>query len=344
MPTYQAIQPFLELSRHLTIVDVRAPIEFNQGHIPGAVNIPLFSDQERAQIGTLYKQQGRQTSVLQALKIVGPKLHCLAQSVIETSTDKKILVHCWRGGMRSRAFAWLIEQVDFEPVVLEGGYKAYRRHVLESFKQPVGLFVLSGLTGAGKTRQVKLLESLDEHVIDLEKLAHHRGSTFGGIGQDQQPSVEQFENNLNAEIRNKESARRIWVEDESRNIGSVRLPHHFYDRLRSSPAIFMEVDREIRKDLIRQEYGALPQETLIQAVENIRKRLGGQNVQLASQAIESGDLDTAIDVLLDYYDRIYLANKSKMTRDIFVDFTTSDPTSIETTRDLIHLADSVSAN
>ena len=347
MPRYSAIDDFLIDSESSPIIDVRAPIEFNQGHIPGAFNVPLFDDQERKEIGTLYKTDGRQASVVRGLEIVGPKMAALANSILDLCQEKRhIRIHCWRGGMRSRSFAWLMEQVDLEPTVLQGGYKAFRRHVLESFKRPLGLLVVSGLTGAGKTKQLKLLADCGQQVIDLERLANHRGSAFGGIGQGSQPSVEHFENELYHLIESLDPNRPIWVEDESRNVGAIKLPHHFFHQLRKAPAIFMDVDRGIRNRLIMEDYGELPVEHLQSAVKRISKRMGGQNVKQCLDLMAENRLPECVDMLLAYYDKNYLDNKSKMNRQHFVDFPTEDPVSISTTQKLISISESlqVSAN
>ncbi len=342
MPTYQSADEFLHSAKSYCVVDVRAPVEFEQGHIPGSVNIPLFDNQQRAEIGTLYRKQGRLSSVLKALELVGPKMRSLAASLVEVASDGTLCIHCWRGGMRSGAFAWLAEQVDLNPILLAGGYKAYRRHVLESFDKSRNLIVLSGLTGAGKTRQLPLLEQLGEQIIDLESLANHRGSAFGGIGLGQQPTVEQFENELHASLSRLDLTRRVWVEDESQNIGSVRIPRPFFEQIRSAPAVFMDVDQEVRTKMIAEEYGDLPEAALIASIERITKRLGGQNVKRAIGAIHSGNLPESIGVLLQYYDKLYLTNKAKLPRPTSVDLPVDDPISITTSKRLIQTADSIS--
>lgn len=345
MPTHLEIAEFLNPktgSRPPVIVDVRSPSEFEHAHIPGAHSIPLFDDQQRAEIGTLYKQQGKQPAILRGFEIIGPRMHEIARDVLKLAGDDgEVHVHCWRGGMRSRSVAWLLEQVDLQVTVLNGGYKAFRKHVLEWFKEPLPLFVLSGLTGSGKTEQLKRLAEQGEQVVDLEAIANHRGSAFGNIGLGEQPSTEQFENTLFTQLRSLDTSAPIWVEDESRNIGAAMLPHHFFAQLRTAPAIFMMAPRDFRRDHIAAEYGSLPQEELISAIERITKRMGGQNVKIAVEAVRNDNIGVAIEILLDYYDRTYLANKSKMTRDVFIDLETEDPVSVETSQRLIELASSV---
>ena len=341
MPTYQSVEKFVAAAE-VPIVDVRSPSEFKRAHIPGAVNIPLFTDDQRAEVGTLYKQQGRVASVNRALQLITPRMESLASSALSVANDRKLRLHCWRGGMRSRSTAWLFEKVDLQPIVLQGGYKSFRRHVLESFKRPLNLVVLSGLTGSGKTRQLQVLRQLGEQVVDLEELANHRGSAFGGIGLGKQPTAEHFENKLYQAIKSFDHSRVIWVEDESRNVGCIRLPHHFFAQLREAPAFFMKCERSTRVQLILDEYGQLPEAQLIAATERIRKRIGGQNMKLAVSAIRTGDIRTGIDLLLDYYDRLYLKNKARMSRPCFVDVDVQDPESIETGQQLVELCRNVS--
>ena len=352
MPTSLHSDEFLKLAQTLAVVDVRAPTEFAKGHIPHAINLPLFDDTQRETIGKTYGRIGQLEAILQGLEIVGPKMRRLAEQALELARPldhdeatgpPKILLHCSRGGMRSQSMAWLFEQVNLDPLVLDGGYKAYRRHVHDSFNHPVKFIVLSGLTGAGKTRQIANLKARGEQVLDLEGLAHHRGSAFGGIGQRLQPTVEQFENDIHQVLRHFDCDRRVWVEDESRKVGSVIIPQDLFDQIKAAPAIFMDVNRKIRTTLIIQEYGQLPVHELKLAIERIAKRLGGQNVIAANQAIDNGDLPTCVSILLEYYDKTYLIAKSKLTREVSLNVRTSDPDSQETTDLLLESADTLCA-
>ncbi len=339
MPNYVPIEHFLDFADDTPIIDVRAPIEFSKAHIPGAKNVPLFDDKQRARVGKCYRNDGRDKAILLGLNLIGPRMRELAESLISAAVDRKIKIHCWRGGMRSRSVAWLAELVDLDVSVLQGGYKSYRRQVLKSFKQPLKLFVVSGLTGAGKSIQIELLANAGEQVIDLEKLANHRGSTFGGLGLNNQPSVEQFENRLSALIAGFDMSRRIWVEDESRNVGAIKLPHHFFAQLRAAPAIFMDVAKATRNELIQNQYGSSSEDELIDATLRIRKRLGGQNAKRATEHIVDGKIEAAVDVLLEYYDRLYLSNKERLRRDFYADLAVANPESVETTEQLIEMAD-----
>ena len=173
MPTSVSINEFIKLSENHPIVDVRTPAEFAQGHIIGAINIPLFTNEERVIIGTLYKKEGKKPAVLKGLELVGPKLAEYVKEVIKINTTDTFLVHCWRGGMRSSSMAWFLETYGFKCITLKGGYKMYRRTVLDSFKEQKNIVVLGGKTGTGKTIILKELEKQGEQIIDLEENITH---------------------------------------------------------------------------------------------------------------------------------------------------------------------------
>ena len=325
MPTDIHAAEFLKLAEDQPIVDVRSPAEFDDGHFPKAVNIPLFDNDQRHEVGLLYAEQGHDQAVLKGLDLLGPKMRTLAEQAVEIASNnddpgnedaqKRLLVYCWRGGMRSGAMSWLFEQVGIEVKRLAGGYKEYRRFVHETFEQPYEkLIVLSGLTGAGKTKILKQLQEHGEQVVDLEGLANHRGSAFGGIGQPKQPTVEHFENMLAARLLELDHSRRIWLEDESRKIGRAIMPIPFFDQFRAAPAVFIEVDRNERLDNIMEDYAQLDREELKHATERITKRLGGQNVKTVVELIDAGKIRPAFDILLGYYDRSYNLAKSKQNR------------------------------
>ena len=316
MPTITNAAEFLELAKDTQIVDVRSPAEFADGHVLGAVNIPLFDDQQRHEVGLLYAEAGHDEAVLKGLEFFGPRMRELAEQAKKLAGENgKLLVHCWRGGMRSSAMAWLFEQASIEVHLLEGGYKAYRTFVHETFARPYRkLVVLSGLTGAGKTKILKQLEQFGEQVVDLEGLANHRGSAFGGIGQPKQPSVEHFENKLADRLLSLDADKRIWLEDESRKIGRATMPSPFFDQFRAAPAVFINVDRNERIANIVEDYGDLDREELKLATERITKRLGGQNVKAVVELIDQEKIKEGFDILLDYYDRSYMLAKSKQNR------------------------------
>ena len=170
------------------------------GHIPGAVNIPLFDDQERAAVGTKYKKEGRLPAILEGLRQTGPVMASKLGQGLSAAKDGKLLVHCWRGGMRSEAMAWLFSLADLEVYILEGGYKSYRHHILEKLSEKRKMIILGGMTGSSKTHILRNLKSRGQQIIDLEQIANHKGSAFGALGQKPQPSTEQFGNLLYDEL------------------------------------------------------------------------------------------------------------------------------------------------
>ena len=208
-----SIEDFLYTETQLPIVDVRSPIEFQKGHIPGAINIPLFTNKERALVGICYKKNGHDDAVELGLEIVGPKLSSFVNKVKAISPKKEIKVYCARGGMRSSSFQWLLETAGFKKVYrLEKGYKAFRNHVLDFFNKEYTLRVLSGMTGSGKTDILLEMEKLGMQVIDLEGFADHRGSAFGGIGKNPETSTEKYENNIFGKMMTFDLSKPIWVE------------------------------------------------------------------------------------------------------------------------------------
>lgn len=289
------------------MIDVRSPGEFAQGHIPGATNLPLFSDEERAAVGTLYKQQGRDAAMIEGLRYVGPKLSDMALCARELAPHGKVGVHCWRGGERSASMAWLLEKANgMEVLTLKQGYKAFRRHVLDTFKRPWNLVVLGGYTGSGKTGLLDLLAQAGEQVVQLEGLAHHKGSAYGGIGEAAQPSNEHFENLIWAALARMEPQRPIWVEDESQLVGHAKVPDDFFHLMRQAPALFVDRPKEERVARLVIEYGSLPKDELAAATLRIRKKLGPQNTTAALDALEAGDLHAVARNTLNYYDKAYL--------------------------------------
>ncbi|MBK9014947.1 MAG: tRNA 2-selenouridine(34) synthase MnmH [Saprospiraceae bacterium] len=295
-----------QLEPDRVLLDVRTPAEYAQGHVPGALNLPLFSDEERAEVGTLYKQVSPERAFLRGLDIAGAKMSWYVREAMRLAPGKKIAIHCWRGGQRSGSLATLLSFAGFDVEVLQGGYKAYRHHVLEHFSLRKSKFVvLGGKTGSGKTEILKQLAALGEQVIDLEKLANHKGSAFGALGEEPQPRVEQFENNLFAELEKMDHQRRIWVENESRSIGRVAIPAGFFEQFKAAPIVLLEVSFDERIRHLVEGYATFPKEELIESLVKITKRMGGNNVKEALEAFEDGKVEAATAVALNYYDKTY---------------------------------------
>ena len=296
---------FLDLARSIPVIDVRSPSEFNSGHIPGAINMPLFDDQERASVGTKYKKEGRIPAILEGLKLTGPGMASKLEWALKNMKEGKLVIYCWRGGMRSEAMAWLFSLGGIETEVLEGGYKAYRQYILERISEKRKMIVLGGLTGSSKTHILRYIKGLGHQVIDLEGLANHKGSAFGSLGQLPQPTTEHFSNILFDEISQINPALPFWVEDESRNIGSVFMPDSFYENMQDTPAIILNMDVKTRLPRLIEEYSTYSAEALKASIMKISKRLGGDKTKDAIHSVESGDIAKAIEISLYYYDKAY---------------------------------------
>jgi tRNA 2-selenouridine synthase len=306
------IERFLSLSAKFPVIDVRSPAEFFQGHIPGAINIPLFDDEERKVVGTAYKQVNKESAMYKGLDYAGKKLVRLAKEGERfAGKNKTLLVHCWRGGMRSKSMVWLFETIGISCYLLEGGYKSYRNYIRELMSYPLNLLVIGGRTGSGKTPILHHMRNIGEQVIDLEGLAHHKGSAFGALGELDQPSTEQFENELGQEILLLDPERVTWIEDESRNVGKCVIPGDFFSRMRAATIIFLDIPREQRARHLVDDYAKYKQEDLSACVQKIEKRLGGERTREALEAIERKDFFNTAMITLLYYDKAYMYSLEK---------------------------------
>jgi tRNA 2-selenouridine synthase len=287
------------------ILDVRSPGEYEQGYIPGAVSFPLFTNEERAKVGTCYKQQGRDQAVELGFEIAGPKCANFVKQAKSLAPDRRVRVHCWRGGMRSGAIGWILEMAGLEVSVLAGGYKAFRNWVLAQFQVPRSILILGGMTGMGKTDILAALADRGAQVLNLENLANHRGSSYGNLGLPEQPSTEQFENLIVVQWVNFDPAQPVWIEAESKRIGVCRIPDALFQQMDRSPVIEVTRPRSERLQSLVNLYGLADRQDLIDATERIRKRLGGQRTQAAVKLIQENQLPAACDIILDYYDKTY---------------------------------------
>jgi tRNA 2-selenouridine synthase len=321
------------------VIDVRSPSEWKHAHVPGAINIPLFDDEERSVVGTAYKQESREKAIKTGLDFFAPKMRKIVEQVENIFSGKKhsepetrnqepetVFLYCWRGGMRSGAIAWLLDLYGFKVTVLDGGYKAFRNLVIQSFEYPYTFNILGGFTGSGKTELLHEIKKAGEVVIDLEGIAVHKGSAFGNIDMPEQPSQEMFENMLSGELlkasgqlareneKNDGNADSpftihhspIWLEDESQRIGRINLPGALWKTIRESPVYFLEIPFNARLDHIVEEYGKLNTERLGEAISRITKRLGPQDTKAALQFLSEGAIRECFAILLKYYDKHYL--------------------------------------
>ena len=299
------ITDFISLSQgHLTI-DVRSPKEFHKGHIPHAVNLPLFNDDERAKVGTLYKQTGRNEAIEAGLEIVGPKMADFVRFVKPLAKDNKIFVHCWRGGMRSGSMAWLMDTMGYEVYTLQGGYKSYRHMLIEYLGSEARYIIIGGRTGSGKTEILHRLRERGEQILDFEGIAHHKGSAFGALGELPQPSTEQFENDLHLAMSKLDLSRPIWLEDESKNIGKCSITNELWANMVRSPLVVIDIPLEVRVKRLVKDYGEMPIEGLEDSIRRIERRLGNEAMKNALKSLSEGNLAEVARIALRYYDKAY---------------------------------------
>lgn len=323
------IQEFIEKASAFFVMDVRSPGEYAHAHIPAAHSLPLFSDEERKIVGTAYKQKGKQPAIKLGLDFFGVKMKTMveeAEKIVDSyklkansnslHTEKPLthssslithncmLVHCWRGGMRSAAVAWLLDLYGFDVHVLIGGYKAYRHWVLNQFKKDYHLVIVGGFTGSGKTALIENLASNQHSTINLEKLANHKGSAFGNMGV--QPGQEMFENLLAEQLHKHESSNTLWIEDESQRIGQLNIPHDFWKTMRRKPVCFIDIPFEERLNYIIENYGVIDKEKLVNSIIRIQKRLGPLETKTAIGFLVEDNYKACFEILLKYYDKHYL--------------------------------------
>jgi tRNA 2-selenouridine synthase len=326
--TRLTVEEFLAFASTNTVLDVRSPGEYAHAHIPGANSLPLFSDEERKIVGTAYKQESKEKAIKIGLKYFGTKMVKMVNEVEaltknDPSDKKTVLVHCWRGGMRSAGVAWLLDLYGFKVYTLVGGYKAYRNWVLAQFEKQYPIAIIGGYTGSGKTEVLQSLASKGFSTIDLEGLAHHKGSAFGSLGQLPQPTQEQFENKLakalaafsktkttsietEKNLLPEDSNKRILLlEDESQRIGDVNIPTVFFKQMRETKVYFLDIPFDERLAFITAHYGQFEKENLVNAIIRIKKKLGGLETKTAINALIEDDITSCFRVLLHYYDKLY---------------------------------------
>ena len=295
------------------VVDVRSPCEFESENIPGAVNIPLLSNDERAHVGTIYATQGEARARRVAVDLISPKIPSIIDKIVaQKAPGRTIVIHCWRGGLRSEAVASFLSIVGIDTLRLTGGYKAWRRSVVASFESDRFQFqtmVLDGLAGAGKTDILKHLKARGISTIDLEELASHRGSVFGGLGLAAQPTQKNFEGRLWMQVKQLES-QLVFLEAEGKRIGRLRVPEFLIRRIASSPRVLVTSSLDVRcRRLVNDYCRHLSGDELLnnQAIlAPLKERLGKDYVKELSLLLARQDYTEFTSRLLrDYYDPLY---------------------------------------
>ena len=325
-----SVDDFVSLGHSRITVDVRTSEEYKTGHIPGALNIPLLNEEERAEIGILYKKTGREKALDRGLEIIGPKLYSIYKAIVTASDSNQfellrhsellrhceqseaipLIIYCWRGGLRSRFVTSMLNFMDLRCNQLEGGYKSYRRWVLKQFEsyKPEELLVIDGFTGSGKTKLLIELKANDYPVIDLEALASHKGSVFGDISSPPQPTQQQFENSLAEELLNIGRVRPIILEGESRRIGFLQIPKPFFETMDKASRLMIDETLEKRVENIYEEYiKSTPQDILADRVLKLEKHLGRERCKELLAELHSGDVKVFVKrILNEHYDKVYM--------------------------------------
>lgn len=308
--------PFQEsfLDTHC-LVDVRTPLEFEEDHIPGAVNVPLLTNDERVEIGTLYKQTGPHEARIRGLELTAARFPAMVAEIAATAAGRPILVYCWRGGLRSKTVTSILDLTGFRATQMTGGYKAYRNRVVaffEDFRPPAPLVVLHGMTGIGKTPFILGLDLSRCSVIDLEGLACHRGSAFGGVGLTQDLSQKRFESLLWDAFRRLSPRLPIIVEGESRRIGRISLPGNMYEVMQESAKVWCEASLETRVERLIAEYGKPEyREGMAEALLRIKKRLGGDTFAEIAGYLVRWELEPFMaELMRNYYDKVYYKERA----------------------------------
>lgn len=305
------IANFIEQAEQHPVIDVRSEGEYAHAIFPCAFNLPLLNNEERAIIGTTYKHEGNQAAVLKGYELVGHKFVDYIKQALVIAPNKKINVYCWRGGLRSNIMAFLLHTAGFEVNLLQGGYKKYRNWVLQTLELPRNIRIVGGKTGSGKTYILQAIKKLGGQIVDLEQLACHRGSAFGALGQDFQPTVEMFENQLAMQWSKLNPKQITWLENESRLIGKVRIPYKIYDAMRQAITYDLQLSLSQRIENIKTDYGKFDRQILAECTKKVEKKMGNLRTQQALDFLMANELNAWIFMLLEYYDKNYLHSKQQ---------------------------------
>ena len=303
---------FSRIDGHDAIIDVRSPSEYAEDHIPGAINCPVLNDEERARVGTLYKQVNSFEAKKVGAALVAKNIayHIEAQ-FLDRSKQWKPLIYCWRGGNRSGAMAHILSKIGWQAGQLEGGYKKYRRQVIEAMEQAPARYsfnVICGTTGSGKSRLLQVLADEGAQVLDLEQLAAHRGSVLGNIPAEAQPSQKCFESCLWEKLRHCDPSRTIFVESESKKVGRLRVPEALIDRIRQSPCTAVALSRQNRMRLLKEDYAHFVADPLWlnERLSRLTALHGHDKIARWHELALTGHMETLIDELLaEHYDPLY---------------------------------------
>jgi len=312
MPEKISFAPSL-LDTHY-IVDVRTPLEYAEDHLPGAVNVPILTNEERVEVGTIHKQIGPRQARVRALELTCGRFAAMVAEIGEKAAGRPIVVYCWRGGLRSLSMVMLLEMSGYPVVQLAGGYKAFRNVVIgffEHFTPPAPLIVIHGMTGTGKTTFINGLDRQRWSGIDLEGLACHRGSVFGQVGLEQTLSQKRFDTLLWDAFQRAGTERPIVIEGESQRIGKISLPGNLYDVMAASCKVWCHASLATRIQRLTEEYAHQEyRQPIVEALARIRKKLGGDLHAQLMEMLENWDVEGVCrELILHYYDKLYYKHR-----------------------------------
>lgn len=298
-----------KIGKNFLLVDVRSPGEFKSETIPGAINIPIFTDEERAVIGTTYVQESIDKAKQLGMEAAANKLPQIYKKIAKLDKEyDNIVFFCARGGFRSLTLSTLFRAIGINAIRLEGGYKGYRKYINDNLPRlvdEVKFIVLYGNTGSGKTEILKYLNEMDRDILDLEACANHRGSLFGGVGLGQPNSQKMFESLVFESLENRRS-NIIFTEGESKRIGRIVMPEYLFNAVKSGDNILIDTDMNLRVDNILKDYVNDIDDELIESLGYLKEHIGNINVEKLSELIKSHDYKTVIeDLMLKYYDPMY---------------------------------------
>ncbi len=308
----KGIATVAQLGNFDEIIDVRSPAEFADDHIPGAINLPVLDDAERAHVGTIYKQ----VSAFEARRIGGALVAANLARHLHThfqtqARDWNPLIYCWRGGQRSGAFVTWLRMIGWKACQLDGGYKRFRREVIDTLEScPIGLEfrVICGPTGSAKTRVLEALATLGAQVLDLEALVAHKGSVLGDLPGMAQPTQKSFETQLYAVLTGFDAARPVFVEAESRKIGRLHVPGALIERMRAAHCIAIDASREARVKFLLRDYAYLGDDaaTLKASLGRLKHVLANDTLSRWQDFADAHDLPQLFTELIDmHYDPLY---------------------------------------
>ena len=309
----------IHLSDYDDIIDVRSPSEFGEDHLPDAINLPVLSNSEREEVGTIYKQVNPFEARRRGAALVSYNIsEHLKDYFVDKKKDYSPLIYCWRGGERSRSLATILESVGWRPSLLEGGYQGYRKHVIQSFndilKNDLSFKIISGLTGSGKTKLLMHLESLGCQTIDLEGLASHRGSALGEECDNDQPSQKMFERLLYEKFLTLNDKIPVFLESESSRIGDLQIPSNFWTMMKNSDVWEIETERKFRVDFLLNEYTHFTKDKdlLKTKLEKIRHLKTESVYNKWISMVDDNDYRSFVgSILEDHYDAAYISSRQK---------------------------------